>query len=545
MLKPFLTNLIFFCFVSQSLFAQENFVPAAVTRSTQIIQESGNKYYVHKVEKGQTLYSISKAYEIPVKEILLLNPAAEEGIKAEMILKIPAEKNKKSTGQIDESGKFILHSVEKKQTLYAISKIYKVDEESIIKANPGVDFASLSVGSSIKIPQQSVKNIVPEEVVKKPEPKPEPPVEKTDGLSVNLFLPLYLKENDSLLHMESFSKDDEFFPKSQPAVEFLAGFKTACDSFAAKGINVRLNVMDVPVDSALSEKFFAQSKINPAPLWVGPFHSHVVASAAKAAKKNNASLVIPLAQQPKLLLGQPGTWKVTPSINTEIEELSSFFFKQNPKRNFVLIHNNLSKEKALADIIRKKSKVMLSGKDTLSELIYKNSGSKGIARVVLPEKENVIFVPSNDQAFVTDLINKLSGLPEETKIVLVGLESWLQYENLDPLVLQKLNLHVASGTYTDYHDPATVRFLQLFREKYSTDPGKYAIAGYDCGIYFLENYDKLSKTNKEKISDLPSRSMVQTQFSFFRTAPESGFENRGIYILKIENLELINANSKP
>lgn len=543
MLKKAIKYFFVLCLSFQNLLAQENFVPSPVIKSSQIIQEDGNKYYIHKVEKGQTLYSISKAYESPVKDILLLNPAAEEGIKADMILKIPAEKGKKSSTKIDESGKFILHTVEKKQTLYAISKKYKVDEDAIKKANLEVDFSALSVGIVLKIPQTEIKEAVIVEEVKKPEPKPEPVRPKSEGISINVFLPLYLSENDSIMQLESFSKEDELFPKSQPAVEFLAGFKTACDSMVSKGLKIELNVLDVPVDSALSEKYFSQGNIKPAQLWVGPFHSHVVASAAKAAKKSNATLVIPLAQQPKLLLGHPEAFKVTPSANTEMEELATFLFKQNPRRNYVLIHNNLSKEKALAEIIRKKSKPFLSGKDSLSELIYKTSGSKGISKVVIQGKENVIFVPSTDQAFVTDLINKLQAL-EETDITLVGLDSWLNYENLDPTALEKLKLHVAAGTFTDYSDQKTIRFLQMFREKYSTDPGKFAIAGFDCGIYFIENYEAITQNSKEKISALPEKSLIQSNFSFFRTSPESGFENRGIFILKMENLALINLAEK-
>jgi LysM repeat protein len=540
-----LINIVFLFFIGLStIWAQDAFVPVPIVKSTQIIQENGKKYFVHKVEKGQTLYSISKAYESPVKDILSENPAAEEGIKPEMILRIPIVKDKKSNSRIDESGKFFLHSIEKKQTLYAIAKKYNIDEDLILKANPDKNFSALTVGDILKIPQKEVKEIAPLVVEKVPAPPVETEPLGNGTIAINLFLPLYLSENDSILKMEGYSKDDELFPKSQPAIEFLAGFKTACDSMAKKGLQIKLNVLDVPVDSILSEKYFATEKINPAPMWVGPFHSHVVASAAKAAKKNGASLVIPLAQQPKLLLGHPEAFKVTPSLNSEMEELCGFFFSQKVKRNFILIHNNLSKEKALAEIIKKKSKSFLANTDSVQEMIYKTSGSKGITKLIQPEKENVIFVPSNDQAFVTDLINKLIGLPEETKIILVGLEPWLNYENLDVGVLQRLNLHVASGSFTDYSKPETIRLLQLFREHYSTDPSKFAISGYDCGIYFIENYYNITRPNKEKITDLPKKSMIQTNFSFVKTSPESGFENKGIHVLSIRDYVLINAALK-
>jgi hypothetical protein len=51
-----------------------------------------------------------------------------------------------------QTGKFILHKVEKKQTLYAITKKYNVGIDAIQKANPEIE-QGLKEGMVLKIPQ--------------------------------------------------------------------------------------------------------------------------------------------------------------------------------------------------------------------------------------------------------------------------------------------------------------------------------------------------------------------------------------------------------
>jgi len=51
-----------------------------VTNKTVII--NGKEYYKHYVTNGETLYGLSKAYKVPVEEIIRLNPFVEKGLQA-------------------------------------------------------------------------------------------------------------------------------------------------------------------------------------------------------------------------------------------------------------------------------------------------------------------------------------------------------------------------------------------------------------------------------------------------------------------------------
>ena len=87
MMKNRLLFFLFFLFgmmLSGNLTAQE-----VIERSSKTTQIGGKEYYMHHVKQGQTLYSISKAYNVSIEEIERLNPEVKNGLKAGLVLGIP------------------------------------------------------------------------------------------------------------------------------------------------------------------------------------------------------------------------------------------------------------------------------------------------------------------------------------------------------------------------------------------------------------------------------------------------------------------------
>src|SRR5438046_2851966 len=57
----------------------------------------GSKYYVYKVEKGETIYSITKRFNVTEEDLLKNNPDLKAGLKNKMQLLIPAVKSEKKS----------------------------------------------------------------------------------------------------------------------------------------------------------------------------------------------------------------------------------------------------------------------------------------------------------------------------------------------------------------------------------------------------------------------------------------------------------------
>ncbi len=136
-----------------------------VERSKDKVIISGVAYYIHQVKKGETAYSISKAYNITVEDLTRENPPAVYGVNEGQTLRIPVRlvTDAKPSQPVpakrehDET-KFIYHSLKPGETVYSLSKAYGVSEDEIVQSNPGIDINKLSVGSEIAVPKREFMN---------------------------------------------------------------------------------------------------------------------------------------------------------------------------------------------------------------------------------------------------------------------------------------------------------------------------------------------------------------------------------------------------
>ena len=91
-----------------------------------------DKYRSHTVKNGETISSISKEYGISEGEIIRLNPELSNGVSALNVLILPVNVVINTTTQ---EVKFKKHRVKRRETLYSISKKYNVSVGNIKKFN--------------------------------------------------------------------------------------------------------------------------------------------------------------------------------------------------------------------------------------------------------------------------------------------------------------------------------------------------------------------------------------------------------------------------
>lgn len=117
---------------------------------------------VHVLQKGETLYGISRKYNVPAEAIMSWNNIDNpDKLKAGQKLKIPD-----------------LYTVQKGDTLYGIARKIGIPVETLLSANQLNNNSKLKAGESLYIPS-SAKGTVPEKntVAKAPSPStPEPTV---------------------------------------------------------------------------------------------------------------------------------------------------------------------------------------------------------------------------------------------------------------------------------------------------------------------------------------------------------------------------------
>lgn len=103
--------------------------------SLRVEQDGGQYFVIHKVEKGETLYSLKRRYGADLKEITKVNNIQSNQISLSQELKIPIKRpenlgiEKKQDRTVNEEYRY--HRVSPGETLYAISRKYGVSVAEI------------------------------------------------------------------------------------------------------------------------------------------------------------------------------------------------------------------------------------------------------------------------------------------------------------------------------------------------------------------------------------------------------------------------------
>lgn len=513
-----------------------------VKKSTKIETVDGKKFYIHTVEKNQTLYAIAKAYSLSVNDILLENPDALNGIKPGQRLKIPFEKPIPVVKTVVSDTSSFIHKVEAGQTLYSIAKQYNLTEEAILKLNPTAK-NGLKVGQELKIPGKKNMNAV---VVNTSVSGSDTNfvVNKKALYHIALMLPLQLWNVDNINPEEIKNHKAEFPPKAEAAVQFYEGALLAVDSMRKLGMKISLHVYDVDdADSAKVQSILDKPEFKLMDLIMGPLSPGPFFTVANWANDHHVAIVSPVSPANRVLFKHPDAAKALPSISTQMEQLAVFIGNHHKTDNVIMITSGNTKEQTAANIFRNEvSKILFpSGSDTIKT----TRGMSGLEALLKKDKTNILVVPSGivstTQPFVSDLLRALNTLSEKYVITVYGLSSWMGYDNLDPEYLQKLQFHCIAPYFIDYDSSAaTKRFMNKYDHTFHGDPGQYVFAGFDVSLFFLNALNSYGTNFYQKLPVIKGEGLQQG-FDFYKSDAESGYENRSVHFIQVVDYQLIRA----
>ncbi len=124
-----------------------------------VVAASVSAQKTHTVTKGDTAYSIAKKYGMSLDELYQKNPNIKDGtisIGDELNIKGNAKANTNNTSTNSNSGKLGVIILKPKQTIYGITKQYKISEEDLRKLNPDLD-NHMKIGDSVTLPLSNIQ----------------------------------------------------------------------------------------------------------------------------------------------------------------------------------------------------------------------------------------------------------------------------------------------------------------------------------------------------------------------------------------------------
>ena len=143
---------------------------AQTERSKEITTVGGKEYYMHHVKSGESLWGISKLYNVSIEEIETMNPEVKKGLKAGHVLGIPVRPFKETTAEPEEPA---APKEEPKPMVVEPEPVLEPEPEPVVEPEPIPEPIAIEP-EPIAVEPEPEPIVEPEPVVVEPEPEPEP-----------------------------------------------------------------------------------------------------------------------------------------------------------------------------------------------------------------------------------------------------------------------------------------------------------------------------------------------------------------------------------
>lgn len=574
---------------------------------------NGTEFLVYPVQSGEGLFSVCRKFEVNQNDVIKANPGVENGLKADQELLIPVNpKNKhfkQKTDNTATSGSFIEHKVGKKQTLFAISRMYDVSQEEIMKNNPGIS-EGLKEGIVLKIPQKTAqkkeKTNNTEATQKKPEPvqnnvvaekntKPNttihvvqpketlysiskiynvevsdivelnPDADKVIKTGTELKIPVQSKDNlktdttsDKLpAETEGTGKQlkDKVKPNIEPVriafllpfmadnqkgdnstdrfIEFYAGALLAIQEAKELGVSFEISYFDTEKSEQKITEILQKEELRDVDLIVGPAYSNQIPLVSEFAKENRINTVVPFSSKVFDIDFNPYLFQFNPGTDAEIDFVTSMLNKNYKYSNIIFVNlpniSILDEGKTFTDGLKsslKKNKISYSevNPDSLASFI---PGS-----TLKLNHENIVFFNTDKYSQAQAFIQKIAEA-EDYKTTFYYELNWQNQENLKvkSIAVSPFKSKLNDSKLKSYN----AAFAKYFKWKVADALPRYDLLGYDLTKYFITQIFYSGTNFGNDKNKLDEMSGIQSYLKFARNGKFNGFMNQQLNLIESDN----------
>ncbi len=620
-------------------------------------------FKTHKVKVGETIESIAKIYLVTPFDIYALNPDAKTSLQPNTVLIIPKSRILKNPVKVETQQllNYKTHKVKRKETLYSISKKYNITIDDIKKHNTRLYSDNLQKGDKINIPRyktvlvtSNVGNTIKKYTVLPKEGKwrvaykfgitvveleklnpelgetlqvgeeinvpniadnEEKNVEETFGyytvlpkegfFRLNIKLGLTQDQLEALnpeladsglkegmilkvpfdvgstmdiedierstlvdrltnfetkriavmlpfrlnrIDLDSVQEVKDMIRKGDLlsiSLDFHTGVLMALDSAKQLGISTKLDVFDTRAQISQVTNILRTNNFFNYDAVIGPFTSANFERAASMLKGGNVPIVSPVTK-PKNLYNN--VFQTIPSDELLRKKMIQFV-KTNTDtiQKHILIISD-SKHSAVSHLLKREFPT--------AKQIFSRKDEEGIdGHYILLEdieeqfKEgfNIVFLETANEGFVsnvTSMINGFNGIDEELEIereiILITTNKTKAFEgvNISNYDLSKLKFHYPSVN-RPFDMEQSNSFVTRYKRVWKTEPNKYATRGFDLTMDILLRLAIEEDLYKASNSDIETE-YVENKFRYSKKL-FGGYYNQAVYIVKYDKLKIVEA----
>ena len=417
---------------------------------------------------------------------------------------------------VQDGVKYIKHNVKRGETLYALSRKYDVKIEDITNANKELS-KGLKVGQEILIPYQSpdaapshaeVSSSAPTVTVAA-EPYAEVPQVQTDleraylAVFEEILSDLRIKSNQQFRTLPSQSTAEValLLPLGsieQPAanyLDFYRGFLLGLEKVRLSGRSVNLNLVNTARSHDRMATIIQSGMLHRADLIVGPIYEDEMQVMLAGMEDANVPIVSPLTNLSQT--SSNSVFQMSPLPTARLDKVKELF---DGSRRVVVIYTDNVDTKFTAEVL---SMIKPGVQVVEHKYVYQHasevsktskSSSPSDLTPLLRGKEPTVFVITSSNGVEVDRIltaltsAKISLTARSQSVVpfvVYGNNRWSRHTNLDKTLYFNNNVVMLSKYHASRSDANTRAFNRLFVREFGDLPTLFAYRGYDAAVVFV------------------------------------------------------------
>lgn len=424
----------------------------------------------HLVEAKETKYGIATKYGLTVTELEQLNPHIVGGLNVgQTVVLKPGVQVKKTTNVT-----LVDYEVQPKETLYSLSKKFDIAQADLITLNPDLQ-DGLKIGMILKVPSNGTGTFVSKAkdsvLVAKNKVNLIASVDKSQQKNMVLLLPFNLTkiETDSVKTKTEQLKTNKFLNLT---LDFYAGAQMAIDSAKVLGLPVNVKVYDVESTKYSSNvaSIISKNNFENVDVVVGPFQNSVVETTAQLLAKYDVPVISPLSKERGLPMDN--LYYSIPSEDLLKVSLFNYFKAKNGNVVAIISSKKTTSKEYISANHPEVKHAAFNDKGALDVALLKTQLVKGQKNFVLMEIEKA--------STILNITNILKGLQKEYDIQLAVFELYdaLNFEEIPMKNLTDLKLLFPSTTKVA-ETPEEKIFEKQFKKINNIYPNAAAKKGFD------------------------------------------------------------------
>jgi LysM repeat protein len=547
------------------------------------------KIFYHTVEQGQTVYGLSIMYHVSEEDIYNLNPSSREYIKIGEKLKIP---QKDTFNPAIRDDLYIFHTIQPGETLYGVSRNYNITQEQLADANLGLTPQTFAAGKTIRVPidqMQAVpvteKRMVTKEIeytVKRRETmysirrtfnvtdeqlKQLNPALAKNGLKAGMVLKIPVETEETVVISANQSEIDintllayrnisakvdvvkvaVLLPFTdaritQARTEFYEGMLMAFLEMLDLGVSLEWNALDIGTGTQKVNEILRGGLLGNYNLIIGGETNEQIELIADYALKNRIKYVVPFSSTCESLTStNANVFQVFPASQHLHSYVTAWACALFSNYNIIFVNTNDSKEDQ-TPFVRAFKADLTQRSIAFRNIDYNvNTFSDDISGSLSATKPNLIVPLSSSLETLNKIKGPLRALTETrsaTQITLFGYPKWQTYtDDVKDNYLEDfyaLNTYFYTSFYANNLSPEIqqfkVKYKYWFNKNMMNAYPKYAILGYDLGMFFVSAIHSFGTNFENNIRQVNYKSL-QNGFRFERVNNWGGFMNTNLYMV--------------